>query len=182
MWSDELACASRATCAFVRTGLAWCAVLAGCDENIKQRAACRSQGSGRTPVVVAKVEKQQVPLEVTGDSGMSEAFSAVEVKSQVAGPIARVAFQEGQDVRARAESCSRSTLAPFTQAVREAEAEVANRKAALAQVEANYERDQAQARNARSQANRYASLTAKGIVAREQNENSRQLRWRQRKR
>ena len=52
------------------------------------------------------------------------------------------------------------------------EAEVANRKAALAQAEANYERDQAQARNARSQANRYAALTTKGIIAREQNEQS----------
>ena len=52
------------------------------------------------------------------------------------------------------------------------EAEVANRKAALAQAEANYERDQAQARNARSQANRYAALTTEGIIAREQNEQS----------
>jgi multidrug efflux system membrane fusion protein len=47
---------------------------------------------------------------------------------------------------------------------------LANRKAALAQAEANYERDTAQAKNARSQADRYAALTKKGIIAREQNE------------
>lgn len=118
--------------------------------------------------MVASVTQQPVPLELRA-IGNVEAFSAVEVKSQVTGQIARVTFEEGQEVR-QGQILFEIDPRPFQQTVREMEAEVANRKAALAQAEANLERDQAQARNARSQADRYAALTSKGIIAREQNE------------
>lgn len=143
-------------------------VLAGCGKSGEEQAAGARKGPAVTPVVAAKAERRPIPLEIRA-IGNVEAFSAVEVKSQVGGPIARVAFEEGQDVR-KGQVLFEIDPRPFQQAVREMQAEVANRRAALAQVEANYERDQAQARNARSQANRYASLTAKGIIAREQNE------------
>jgi membrane fusion protein, multidrug efflux system len=121
-----------------------------------------------TQVIVAKAEKREVPLEIRA-IGNIEAFSAVDVKSQVAGPIARVAFEEGDDVR-KGQVLFEIDPRPFQQAVQQAEAELATRKAALAQAEANYQRDIAQAKNARSQANRYAELTTQGIIAREQNE------------
>ena len=90
-----------------------------------------------TQVVVAKAEKQQVPIEIRA-IGNIEAFSAVDVKSQVAGPIARVAFEEGEDVR-KGQVLFEIDPRPFQQAVQQAEAELATRKAALAQAEANYQ-------------------------------------------
>jgi multidrug efflux system membrane fusion protein len=143
-------------------------VLAGCNKNTEQQAAAARKGPAETPVVVASVTQRPIPLELRA-IGNVEAFSAVEVKSQVSGPIAKVTFAEGQDVQ-QGQLLFEIDPRPFQQAVHEMEAEVANRKAALAQAEANYERDQAQARNARSSADRYAALTSKGIIAREQNE------------
>jgi multidrug efflux system membrane fusion protein len=141
--------------------------LAGCAKEDPKTVAERKVPPP-TQVVVAKAEKQQVPVEIRA-IGNIEAFSAVDVKSQVAGPIARVAFEEGKDVQ-KGQILFELDPRPFQQAVRQAEAEVANRKAALALAEANFERDTAQAKNASSQANRYAALTTKGIIAREQNE------------
>jgi len=143
-------------------------LLAGCAKDEEKQAGASRKGPAEIPVAAARAEQKPIPLELRA-IGNVEAFSAVEVKSQVAGPIARVAFEEGQDVR-KGQVLFEIDPRPFQQAVHETEAEVANRKAALAQAEANYERDQAQARNARSQADRYAALAAKGIIAREQNE------------
>ena len=142
-------------------------IFTGCAKDDPKKAAER-KGTPPTQVVVATVGKKQVPIEIRA-IGNIEAFSAVDVKSQVAGPIAEVAFEEGKDVR-KGQVLFQIDPRPFEQAVRQAEAELANRKAALAQAEANFERDTAQAKNAQSQANRYAALTAKGIIAREQNE------------
>ena len=141
-----------------------------CNKNMEQQAAAARKGPAATPVVAASVTQQPIPLELRA-IGNVEAFSAVEVKSQVSGPIANVTFQEGQEVR-QGQILFEIDPRSFQQAVHEMEAEVANRKAALAQAEANYERDQAQARNARSQANRYSALDDEGIIAREQNEQS----------
>ncbi len=142
-------------------------VLDGCSTTDPAKIA-QQKSPPPTQVIVAKAEKRQVPIEIRA-IGNIEAFSAVDVKSQVAGPIARVAFQEGDDVR-KGQVLFEIDPRPFQQAVQQAEAELATRKAALAQAEANYQRDVAQAANARSQANRYAELTANGIIAREQNE------------
>jgi membrane fusion protein, multidrug efflux system len=142
-------------------------VLAGCGSDEKTQAATR-KGPGATPVAVAKVETKPVPLEIRA-IGNVEAFSTVEVKSQISGPIAKMLFEEGQDVR-QGQLLFEIDPRPLQQTVREMEAEVANRKAALAQAEANLERDQANAKNAKSQAGRYAELTARGIIARDQNE------------
>jgi multidrug efflux system membrane fusion protein len=142
-------------------------VLAGCGSNEKNQAASR-KGPAVTPVVVAQVSQRPVPLEVRA-IGNIEAFSTVEVKSQISGPIARMLFEEGQDVR-QGQILFEIDPRPLQQTVQEMEAEVANRRAALAQAEANYERDQAQAKTATSQAGRYAELTAKGIISRDQNE------------
>lgn len=141
--------------------------LSGCGSDEKSQAATR-KGPAAIPVVVARVETRPVPLEIRA-IGNVEAFSTVEVKSQVTGPIARMLFQEGDDVR-KGQILFEIDPRQFQQAVREMEAELANRKAALAQAEANLERDQAQAKNARSQAGRSNALTESGIIAREANE------------
>jgi membrane fusion protein, multidrug efflux system len=156
----------------VCAGIVLAFVLIGCsnEQGAPQKGAKGGKGgpAAPSPVVVAQVEKRQVPLEVRA-IGNVEAFSAVEVRSQVSGPIVRVLFQEGQDVR-QGQPLFEIDPRPFQQAIREAEAEVAARKAAMMQAEANLERDLANAKNARSQADRYQQLTTAGIIAREQNE------------
>jgi multidrug efflux system membrane fusion protein len=117
---------------------------------------------------VGEVKQQQVPLAIRA-IGNVEAFSVVEVRSQVSGPIAKVLFQEGQEVR-QGQVLFEIDPRPFQQAINEMEAEVAARKAALAQAEAALERDQANAKNALSQAERYNQLATAGIIAKEQNE------------
>jgi multidrug efflux system membrane fusion protein len=109
-----------------------------------------------------------VPLAIRA-IGNVEAFSVVEVRSQVSGPIAQVLFQEGQEVR-QGQPLFQIDPRPFQQSINAMEAEVAARRAALAQTEAALERDQANAKNARSQAERYNQLATAGIIAKEQNE------------
>lgn len=120
------------------------------------------------PVVVDQVKRMPVPLEIRA-IGNVEAWSSVEVRPRVGGPIMNVHFQEGAEVRS---GQILFTIDPreFQQAVREAEAVVATQKAAVGQAEANHRRDVAQAQNARAQAERYAGLAAKGVVSRQENE------------
>src|SRR3954449_13534269 len=106
-------------------GVGLVCVLAGCGRNNNDQTAAR-KAPAATPVVVTKVEQQQVPLELRA-IGNVEAFSAVAVKSQVSGIIARVAFEEGQEVQ-QGQVLFEIDPRAFTQAVREAEAEVSNRK------------------------------------------------------
>ncbi len=142
--------------------------LNGCGTATPEESSEQSGAAPAPPVVVAEVRRQEVPLEIQA-IGNIEAFSRVQVKSQVAGQIERVHFQEGDDVR-QGQILFQIDPRQFRQAVKEAEAALANAKAALAQSEANYERDLAEAKNARSQANRYAELASKGIIPRIQNE------------
>ncbi|HYO80223.1 MAG TPA: efflux RND transporter periplasmic adaptor subunit, partial [Bryobacteraceae bacterium] len=126
------------------------------------------RGAAVVPVVVANVERRQVPLEVRA-IGNVEAWSSVAVRPRVGGPITKVHFEEGADVKA---GQVLFTIDPrdYEQAVREAEAVVATQKATVGQGEANYRRDVAQVANARSQAQRYGELATKGIVSRQENE------------
>ncbi|HYP12390.1 MAG TPA: efflux RND transporter periplasmic adaptor subunit [Bryobacteraceae bacterium] len=128
----------------------------------------RSGPAVAVPVVVEDVRRQPVPLEIRA-IGNVEAFSAVEIKPRISGPILQVHIQEGADVRA---GQLLFTIDPrdYQQAVLEAESVVAAQKAALGQAEANYERDVANAANAKTQADRFASLAVKGIVSQQENE------------
>ena len=49
------------------------------------------------PVGVAKVERKDMPVYLTG-LGSVQAFNSVSVKSRVDGQLTRVAFKEGQHV------------------------------------------------------------------------------------
>ena len=141
---------------------------AGCASSGSEKSSERKRAAPAPPVRVTSAVTREVPLEI-GGIGNIEAFSSVQVKSQVAGQLERVYFQEGQDVT---KGAPLFLIDPRTyqQAVQEAEAAVATQRAALDQAQANYQRDLAQARNARSQSNRYAELTTQGIISREQNE------------
>ncbi len=85
--------------------------------------------------------------------GNVEAFQTVGVKSQISGELQGVHFREGDDVK-------QGDLL-FTLDQRQLNAE-------LARAEGTLNRDEAQAKNARVQAERYASLLKEGVVAQQQ--------------
>ena len=101
------------------------------------------------PVVAAKVSQRDMPVQVTA-IGNVEAYSTVTIKSLVDGEIQQAYFREGQDVR-KGERLFSIDPRPF--------------QAALHQAEANLARDQAQARYARAEAERYTQLQKAGIVS-----------------
>jgi multidrug efflux system membrane fusion protein len=106
------------------------------------------------PVKVAQAVQKDVPVQIRA-IGNIEAFTTVAIKSQVSGQIARIHFSEGSDVEKGALLVSINPE-PF--------------QATLSQFEANLAKDQAQAKFARDQADRYAGLLAEGIVTRDQYE------------
>jgi multidrug efflux system membrane fusion protein len=139
-----------------------------------RKSAEKKGGAPPAPqVVVAKARIQPVPLEIRA-IGNVEAYSRVQIKSQVAGEIKRLFFQEGEDVR-QGQMLFEIDPREYQQAVAEAEAQIASAQAGLGQAEANHQRDLANAANARSQAERFGDLAAKGIISTQQNETQQTL-------
>ena len=106
------------------------------------------------PVTVAMAEQKTVPLTVRA-IGAVEAFSTVEVKSQVAGQLVNVQFSEGQDVK-KGQLLFTLDRRPFEASLKQAEGQLAKAQAELAQAESN--------------AARYAKLMQEGVIARERYE------------
>jgi multidrug efflux system membrane fusion protein len=104
------------------------------------------------PVLAAAVETRDVPLE-TNAVGRVDPYATVAVRSRVGGPIVRVTFREGQDVR-QDELLFEIDRRPF--------------EVALQVSLANLERDRARAREADENAKRYEELVKKDYVTREQ--------------
>jgi multidrug efflux system membrane fusion protein len=106
------------------------------------------------PVAVGKVTQKDVPVEIKA-VGTVEAQSSVLIKPQVAGVITNIAFKEGQSVN-KGDLLATIDPRPF--------------QAALAQAQANLNKDLAQAKTARETANRYENLVKKDYVTKEQYE------------
>jgi len=104
------------------------------------------------PVMVGKVSQKTVPIEVRV-IGNGEAYSTVQVKSQVDGQVERVYFQEGQDVK-KGELLFTIDRRPF--------------EATLQQAQANLAKDAAQEKNAAAQAERNEQLFKDGIISKDQ--------------
>jgi multidrug efflux system membrane fusion protein len=118
----------------------------------------RGSGAGApVPVATAIVTKKSMAVDISV-IGTAEPFSTVSVRSQITGELTSVNFKEGDDVR--------KGQVLFTLDRRPLEG-------ALAQAQANLERDLAQAANAKSQARRYQDLADRGIATKEQVETSR---------
>ncbi len=127
--------------------------LSGCQ---KGEAPQKVQASGPpvVPVTVAEAVTRTIPLEVHA-IGNVEAYSVIGVKSQVAGILQHVLFQDGDMVKKGQllfEIDPRSFAAKLDQS-----------KAALL-------KDQAVAANAEADAQRYAALFKEGVVARQDND------------
>src|SRR6516165_8738984 len=120
------------------------------------------------PVAIAKATEESVPIQVQ-TVGTVEAFSTVEVKAQVAGPLIGVRFTEGATVN-QGDLLFEIDSRPFREALRQAEAAVAKDDAQLKVAQANLARSQAQLKNAQADANRFEQLSREGISTRQQEE------------
>lgn len=132
------------------------------------------------PVVAATVTRSTMPLLVQ-TTGTVQAYSTVDVKSQIAGQLMGVYFREGQDVKqgdllfkidsrplqatvAQAEANRAKAIAQVGQA----QAQLAQAKAQVSQAKANAAKSLAQSKNADVQAQRYGTLASQGAVSRDQ--------------
>jgi multidrug efflux system membrane fusion protein len=123
------------------------ASLGGCT-----RAVRTASGPPALPVTASSVERMDVPLEVTA-VGHVDAYSNVAVRTRVGGEVTKVEFREGQDVKA-GDPLFELDRRPY--------------QSALAEAEANLERDRARAREADENLKRYAELVKKDYVTKEQ--------------
>ncbi|HEY8133302.1 MAG TPA: efflux RND transporter periplasmic adaptor subunit [Thermoanaerobaculia bacterium] len=103
------------------------------------------------PVTVARVEQKAMPMQIRA-IGTVQPISTVAVRALVGGQLTRVYFREGDDVR-RGQALFTIDPRPYA--------------AAVAQAEANLARDEANYRNAQSEAARYAELVKKDYVTKE---------------
>lgn len=104
------------------------------------------------PVTVAAAARKTVPVQIRA-IGNVEPYTTVAIKAQVNGQIARVHFREGQDVR-KGDLLFTIDPRPY--------------QAALKQAEATLAKDQAQAKYARDQVERYGALLKEGVVSQDQ--------------
>jgi membrane fusion protein, multidrug efflux system len=121
--------------------------LVGCSKEETKAAASAPPPS--VPVSVATVVQKDMPV-IIRSIGNVEAIEKVEIKSQIAGQIVAVHFKEGDDVKKGQLLFEMDPRQP---------------KVDLARAEGNLLRDQAQAKNARAQAERYSSLLKEGVVS-----------------
>src|SRR5712691_436069 len=117
-------------------------------------ASPRGGGGGGAPVSVgvAAALKEDVPYYLSG-LGTVTAFNIVTVKSRVDGQLQKVNFKEGQFVH-EGDLLGEIDSRPF--------------QVALAQMEGQFARDQAQLNNARTDYARYDELHKEGVVAQQQ--------------
>ncbi|KOP24051.1 RND transporter [Hapalosiphon sp. MRB220] len=157
------------------TSLWGCTTASEAQSNKKQ-----ANNQRPVPVVVATVTRKTIPVEVQ-QTGTVTAYSTVAVKSQIAGQLTGVYFQEGQDVKKGQllfKVDSRSQQAALMQAqanrekavaqVKQSQANLAKAVAQVNQDKANLVKDQAQTKNALTQAQRYSGLYTQGAISKEQ--------------
>jgi multidrug efflux system membrane fusion protein len=127
-------------------GIALVAAAGGCG---KKQPPPRVEG---VPVSVGTVARQDVPLEVKAN-GHVDPYSTVAIKARVGGQVTRVGFREGQNVH-QGDVLFQIDSRPYA--------------SALAQAQAQLERDRAIAKKAEQDVQRYAELVAKDYVTKEQ--------------
>ena len=126
-------------------------LLSSCSQKSPASAGGKSArgANGPVPVVVAKAEAKDVPVEIQA-VGNVQAYSAVAIRPQITGQITQVHFKEGQEVKAGDELFTIDPR-PF--------------QAALNQAEANLQRDQAMLVNGRLTFERTSNLLNSKIAS-----------------
>src|SRR5689334_10050102 len=102
--------------------IAMLACLPGCSalENAQTAPGRGAPAFPPVPVSIAQASEQTVPIELKA-FGTVEAYSSVDVKSQVAGPLLSVKFTEGSNV-SQGDLLFEIDPRPFQEALRQAEA------------------------------------------------------------
>jgi len=129
---------------------AFLAALAGCTGRGSEVQASREAPAA--PVTVASVVLRTMPVEINA-IGNVEAISTVSIKPQISGELIGVHFKEGDFVK-KGQLLFTIDRAPF--------------EAALRQAESTQAKDEAQALNARLDAERYEGLGKQGVVSSQQ--------------
>jgi membrane fusion protein, multidrug efflux system len=123
---------------------------------ILQSGCTKKNGGPRVapalPVMVTEAALMDVPIELR-EIGAVEAYNTVSVTARVGGQLLKVGFREGDDVKEGA-VLFRIDPRPF--------------ETALAQAEANLDRDRATQINAEADAARYENLVQKDYVTKQQ--------------
>ena len=73
-------------------------VISGCKSKDQVQAAGASGRRPPAPVVVATVERRDIPVQIRA-IGNVEPYQTVQIRSQVNGQIQKIFFKEGEDVR-----------------------------------------------------------------------------------
>jgi multidrug efflux system membrane fusion protein len=160
---------------FVFLALAWgtsaCSASAGSGSGGGGRGGRGRGDSGDVPVVTGKVTQKDVPVEL-GAIGNVEAFETISVRSQVTGVLNKVFFNEGDFVKA-GDHLFIIDPRPYEATLKQAQANLARDQALLNQATAQLSRDAANAEYAQVQAERQSQLVDKGIISKDQAEQSR---------
>ena len=114
--------------------------------------AARGRGDSAVPVRTAVVAQVALPVYLQA-VGNVEAFSSVEIRPQVSGPLLSVEFREGQDVE-KGQLLFTIDRRPFELALRQAQAQWA--------------KNSGQSKTAETQRARYETLFKSGLVSQEQ--------------
>src|SRR5262249_10492218 len=123
------------------------------------------------PVVVAKATERDVPVDIDA-IGNVEAYSTISVRAQVTGQLTAVHFHEGDFVR-KNDHLFTIDPRPFQAQLAQADPTLKPDQALLTQAEAQLTRDAANAEYMQLTAERNAALNARGIISRDQADQSR---------
>lgn len=140
--------------------------LAACSGMRASGSANRGAAPAAVPVTAANAIQKTVPIQVRA-IGNVEAYSTIQVKAQVGGELIKVHFTEGQFVK-KGDMLFTIDTRPLEAAVSQIEANIQKDIAQAKQTQAALARDAAQARNAEAQERRYSELLEKGVVSKEQ--------------
>ena len=136
-----------------------CVTLLGCSAAESSQQKAQAAGSHPVSVAIATVQRQDVPVYLTG-LGAVTAFNTANIKSRVDGQITQVNFVEGQNVK---EGDLLIVIDPRPFQVQ------------LEQMQAQIFRDQAQLRDAKLNLDRYTTLIPSGSIAQQQVDTQRAL-------
>jgi multidrug efflux system membrane fusion protein len=131
--------------------IAMCALLAGCGSQSATKSAKANTPPPAVPVGVATVKQGEFNVYITG-LGSVQAFNTVSLKTRIDGQIMQVNFREGQDVKA-GDLLMVIDPRPY--------------QVALAQAQANLQKDEAQLNNAKAQYERNKVLYEQGVIAKQ---------------
>jgi membrane fusion protein, multidrug efflux system len=141
-----------------------CIVLSACSGS--RANGNHSSSTPAVPVAAATVVSKTVPIQVRS-IGNVEASSTIQIKAQVGGELMKVHFTEGQFVK-KGDMLLTIDPRPSEAAVSQIEANIQRDTAQAKQAQAILSKDAAQARNAEAEERRYAELLEKGVVSKEQ--------------